>query len=225
MLKGQCKRFFASGFFHESVSPQPQSKIFFENSRRYSQIKVHDRYQRHQRQILPPVSLVLLILEANLPLVSTTQVAICHQYQQHLWQICYQCQWHQWQIMGTTSGCWDLQWTWRQKWICKLTILPKGVYTFMIEDFFHLPLVSTTPVGHLELGISPQICEKIWNCPNGILRGLGETDSWKNHKSKISWHCPFKGAHCPSVRFFDCSDFRDFYTIKPSWVGDFGTKI
>ncbi len=26
----------------------------------------------------------------------------------------------------------------------------------------------------------------------GILRGMGETDSWKqNQKSKISWHCPF----------------------------------
>jgi hypothetical protein len=31
----------------------------------------------------------------------------------------------------------------------------------MIEDFFHLPLVSTTPVVHLELQISPQIFEKI----------------------------------------------------------------
>jgi len=26
---------------------------------------------------------------------------------------------------------------------------------FLIEDFFHLPLVSTTPVVHLELRISP----------------------------------------------------------------------
>ncbi len=46
----------------------------------------------------------------------------------------------------------------------------------MIEDFFHLPLVSMTPVVYLEL----QIFEKIRNGPNGILRGLGETDSWKN---------------------------------------------
>jgi hypothetical protein len=30
------------------------------------------------------------------------------------------------------------------------------------------------------------------NGPNGILRGLGETGSWKNQKSKISWHYPFK---------------------------------
>jgi hypothetical protein len=24
---------------------------------------------------------------------------------------------------------------------------------------------------------------------------------------------------------FDCSDFHDFYTIMPFWVGDFGAKI
>ncbi len=49
----------------------------------------------------------------------------------------------------------------------------------MIEDFFNLPSVSTTPVVHLELKISPRIFKKIWNNPNGILRGLKETDSWK----------------------------------------------
>ncbi len=48
---------------------------FFEKSRRYSQVKVYryqkqrrqicHRYQRHWRQILPPVSLVLLIPVAN----------------------------------------------------------------------------------------------------------------------------------------------------------------
>jgi hypothetical protein len=33
------------------------------------------------------------------------------------------------------------------------------------------------PVVNLELRISPRIFEKIRNGPNGILRGLGETDS------------------------------------------------
>jgi hypothetical protein len=47
----------------------------------------------------------------------------------------------------------------------------------MIEDFFHLPPVSTTPVVHLELRISSRMIEKIQNGPNGILRGLGEIDS------------------------------------------------
>jgi hypothetical protein len=35
----------------------------------------------------------------------------------------------------------------------------------------------------LELQISPRICDKIRNGPNGILRGLGETDSWKSRDS------------------------------------------
>ncbi len=50
----------------------------------------------------------------------------------------------------------------------------------MIEDLLHLPPVSLTPVANLELRISPRIFEKIRNDPNGILRGLGETDSWKS---------------------------------------------
>ncbi len=49
-----------------------------------------------------------------------------------------------------------------------------------------------TPVVHLELWISLRIFEKIQNGLNGMLRGLGETDSWNKQKSKISWHCPFK---------------------------------
>jgi hypothetical protein len=47
----------------------------------------------------------------------------------------------------------------------------------MIEDYLHLPPVSLTPVANLKLRISPRIFEKIRNDPNGILRGLGETDS------------------------------------------------
>jgi hypothetical protein len=46
----------------------------------------------------------------------------------------------------------------------------------MIEDFLHLPPVSLTPVANLKLQISPRIFEKIRNDPNGIFRGLGETD-------------------------------------------------
>ncbi len=70
----------------------------------------------------------------------------------------------------------------------------------MIENFFHLPPVSTTAVVYLELRVSLQIFEKIRNGPNGILRGLGETESWKNQKSKISWHCPFKASRAPRLR-------------------------
>jgi hypothetical protein len=45
-----------------------------------------------------------------------------------------------------------------------LTLLPKGVKKilniFLIEDFFHLPLVSTTSVVHLDMRISAQMFEK-----------------------------------------------------------------
>jgi hypothetical protein len=41
-----------------------------------------------------------------------------------------------------------------------------------------------TPVANLELGISSRIFEKIRNDPNGIIRGLGETDSRKNLEAK-----------------------------------------
>jgi hypothetical protein len=54
---------------------------------------------------------------------------------------------------------------------------PKEIKKFLIEDFFHLLPLSLTPVANLELRISPRISEKIRNGPNGIIRGLGETDS------------------------------------------------
>ncbi len=94
ILKGECHKIFCFWFSSWiSFPPAPEYPIrtvsnFFENSRRYSQVKVHHRYQRHRwqichrcqrhrrqncrryqrhrRQILPPVSLVLLIPVANL---------------------------------------------------------------------------------------------------------------------------------------------------------------
>ena len=53
----------------------------------------------------------------------------------------------------------------------------KIIEIFLLEDFFHLPPVSLTPVVHLEPRISLRIFEKIRNGPNDIIRGLGETDS------------------------------------------------
>jgi hypothetical protein len=55
----------------------------------------------------------------------------------------------------------------------------KIIKIFLLEGFFHLPLVLLTPVANLELGISPRIFEKIRNGPNGIIKGLGETGSRK----------------------------------------------
>ncbi len=85
----------------------------------------------------------------------------------------------------------------------------------MIEEFLHLPSVLTTPVVHLELQISPRIFEKICNGPIGILRGLGQTDSWKkNQKSKISWHCPFKLLLRNYLELLVLKSSKDFFTVS-----------
>ncbi len=111
-------------------------------------------------------------------------------------QICRRCQWHRRQIMGTISGCKHLIVNLKAKIYIYVNSTTKQrcpnkiINIFRIEDdFFHLPPASMTPVVHLELRISPRIFEQI---RSGPLRGLGETNSWKNQKSKISWHCPFK---------------------------------
>jgi len=58
------------------------------------------------------------------------------------------------------------------------------VKIFLIEDFFHLPPVSTTPVVHLELGISLRIFVKNLKWPYGIINGLGETDPCRKPEVK-----------------------------------------
>ncbi len=71
-LKGQCHEIFCFWFFlWISFPPAPECPIrtvsnFFENSQRYSQVKVHHRCQRHRRQI-------------------------CHRCQWHRWQIAAGC--------------------------------------------------------------------------------------------------------------------------------------
>ncbi len=67
-------------------------------------------------------------------------VANCHRYQRRRRQICLRCCWHRWQIMATISGC-RHKWTWRQKFIHMLTLLPKGVQTKFLQ-FFSLKVFS-----------------------------------------------------------------------------------
>ncbi len=208
-LKGTVLRDFLLQVFSWFTLPQaPENNIrviskFFENSRRYSQVKVHHRClhhrclhhrcQKHRWQILPPVPLVLLIpvanvppvplvlliLVANVPPVSTIPaanlppVATCHWYQRHRRL-----------IMGTISGCRHLKVSLRAKIYIYVNSTSqrcqnKIIKIFLLEGFFHSPPVSTTRVMHLEPRISPQIFEKICYGCNGILRCLGETDSWK----------------------------------------------
>ncbi len=64
----------------------------------------------------------------NLPPVSTTPVANYHRY-------------HRWQIMGQNQAAETLKWTWRQKFIYMLTLLPKGDQTKLLT-FFCLKIFS-----------------------------------------------------------------------------------
>jgi hypothetical protein len=56
----------------------------------------------------------------------------------------------------------------------------------MIEDFFHTPPVSLTPVVHLERQISLRIFEKIRKGPYGTLRNLGRTDLRKKNENLVT---------------------------------------
>jgi hypothetical protein len=84
--------------------------------------------------------------------------------------------------MGTISGCRHPKLNLKAKIYIYVNSTTqrcpnKIIKNFQFEDFCHLPPVSTTPVAHLELRISPRIFGKIRNGPISILRGLGETDS------------------------------------------------
>jgi hypothetical protein len=139
-LKGQCHKFFCFWFFSWiSFPPAPEYPIrtvsnILENSRKYSQVKAHHWYQRHWRQILPQVSLVLLIPvanlppvsmmpAANLPLVSTTPVA-------NLPPVSVTPVANNGNNIRLLR---HLNWPWRQKCIYKLTLLLKCVQTKLLK--------------------------------------------------------------------------------------------
>ncbi len=88
-LKGQCHEIFCFLFFFKNqFPPAPEYTVktvsnFFENSLRYSQVKVHHQYQRHQWQIFISTTPAKMVKNfcceyqwhppaANLPPVSTT---------------------------------------------------------------------------------------------------------------------------------------------------------
>jgi hypothetical protein len=84
--------------------------------------------------------------------------------------------------MGTISGCRHLKVNLKAKIYIDVNSTTqrcpnKIIKIFLIEDFFHLPPVSTTSVVHLDPQISPGIFKKLRNGRNGILRYLGEIDS------------------------------------------------
>ncbi len=62
-----------------------------------------------------------------------------------------------------------------------------------LNIFSFLSPVSLTQLINIHSRISPRILaiNRIANGPNGILRGLGETDKWKNLTLEILCQTPF----------------------------------
>ncbi len=87
LLKGTVSRDYLLLFFSWiSFPPAPEYSIktvaiFFKNSRRYSQVKVHHRCQQYQWQICTSFASVV-----------DNRWQICHQCQQHQRKICRRCQ-------------------------------------------------------------------------------------------------------------------------------------
>jgi hypothetical protein len=107
---------------------------------------------------------------------------ICHRCQRHRRQICRRCRWYRWQFATSvvdTGG----------KFAAGIVDIGGKFATGVNSTretggkicrrcrWYRWPPVLLTPVVHLDLRISPQIFEKIWNGPNGTLWGWGETDS------------------------------------------------
>ncbi len=140
-------------------------------------IAICHQFQWHQRQILPPGTAVVVntgdklatsVIDTNdkLPQISTTP-AVSMPPMSMVGKY------------GTISDCLYLKMNLKNYLYVNSTT--QRCPNFSDWRFFHLPPPSTTPVVHLELRIDLQ-----------IFRSFRETDSWKNLRSKISWHCPFK---------------------------------
>ncbi len=145
---------FCLRFFHESSSPKPL-KIMLGSFQIFSKILGDIRSQ-------------------VAPLVSTIPVANCQR-----------CHRHRWQIIGIVSDWLHLKVNLKEKIFLYVNSTTqrcpnKIIKTFLIVDFFHLPL-STTTVVHLELQISPRIL-KIIKTPV-----LGYSGAWGKWFMKKTW--------------------------------------
>ncbi len=188
-LKGQCHEIFDFCFFSWNSFPQAPEYTnravsnFFENSRRYSQLKVHHRCRWHRWQMAKIFKLKNFNYFVWTPLGSRVNIyinfclqvqfkmlqpdivpIICHRCHWHRWQICRRrrwhrqqfcrrCRWHRWQI------CHRCRW---YRW-CTLTC----DYLREFSKKFETVLMQYSGAG-------------------------GKLIHQKNQKQKISWHCPFK---------------------------------
>ncbi len=117
-LKGQCHEIFCFWFFHDSVSPKPlindytnrADSNFFENSRRYLQLKVCHWSRWHRMQMAKIFKLknfnYFVWSRVNIYINFCLQVQFhmsaawycTHRCQRHQWQICCSCLWYRWQF-------------------------------------------------------------------------------------------------------------------------------
>ncbi len=136
-LKGQCHEIFCFWFFSWIIFPRaPEYSIktisnFFENSRRYSQLKVCHRCRWHQWQMEKIFNQKNFNNFVRSPLGSRGNIyinfchqvhrclqpdivpIICHRCQRHRWQICRRCRWYRWKI------CHRCRWHWWWTLICE----------------------------------------------------------------------------------------------------------
>ncbi len=242
LLKGTVSRDFLLPVFSWITFPQaPENNFriisnFFENSRIYSQVKVHHRCQRHRWQICHRCQWHRWQIADGIndtggkfaTGINDTGGIFCHQFPLCCWhrlQICHRCQRHRrrcqrrrWQIangindtggkfatgaIDTGGKYWEqyqaadtLKWTWRQKFIYKLTLLPKGAQTKLLK-FFCLKIFS---ICHrcrwhrwctLSLEYLREFSKKFEMALMVYSDAWGKLIHEKNRKSKISWHCPF----------------------------------
>ncbi len=197
-LKGQCHDIFDFWFFSWISFPQAYEytstafSIFFENSRRYSRLKVHHRCQRHWWQmekifkqknfnnfVWAPLGSRVTIFKTfclqvhfkvsaawycshYLPPVSTTPAANLPPASLIPVAICHRRRWHRRQIC---------RWyRWHRWQICHRCQQHKGNWWHNLQPVSlipvaNLPLVSLTPLVHLDLRISPRFFLKIRNGP------------------------------------------------------------
>ena len=103
-LKGQCHEIFCFWFFSWiSFPPAPEYPIktvsnFFENSRRYSQVKVHHRYQRHRWQICRRCQRHRWQFATGLVATGGKFATGINNTREHGGKICRRCRWYRWQF-------------------------------------------------------------------------------------------------------------------------------
>ncbi len=210
-LKGQCHEIFCFWFFSWISFPQASDYTiravsnFFENSRRYSQLKVCHWCQRHRWQMektfkqknfnnfvwTPSNSGVNIYINFCLQVHFKVSEAwycciICHRCRWHRWQICRRCRWCRWQF---ATGVVDTGGKFAAGIVDTGGKFATGINNASENGGKVLPPVSLIPVSsipvvHLDSWISPRIFEKIRKGLNGILWGWGETDSWKKPEAK-----------------------------------------